>query len=84
MTAIRQFGTVEPATSATFTERHYSVAEIAVLWSLSTDAVRSLFAREHGVMVLGGDASTPTKRRYRTLRIPESVVQRVHQRLTNV
>ena len=67
-----------------FAEHHYSVADIAALWNLSPDAVRSVFEKEPGVMVLGGDASTRKKRRYRTLRVPESVVQRVHRRLTNV
>jgi hypothetical protein len=66
-----------------FTERHYTVAEIAVLWNLSQDAVRRIFESEPGVLVIGGERSSQT-RRYRTLRIPESVLQRVHRRLANV
>ena len=56
-------------------ERHYSVNEIAKLWSLSPDSVRRLFRRERGVLVIGD--------RYATLRIPESVLGRVHRRLSN-
>jgi hypothetical protein len=63
------------------TERHYSVAEIAEMWSLSDDAVRKIFEREAGVLVIGGAGGG---RRYRTLRIPASVLERVHRRLTNI
>ena len=56
-------------------ERHYSVSEVAALWSLSRDSVRRIFRREPGVLVIGD--------RYVTLRIPESVLERVHRRLTN-
>ena len=57
-------------------ERHYTVSEVASLWSLSRDSVRRIFRREPGVLVIGD--------RYATLRIPESVLQCVHLRLTNV
>lgn len=70
--------------NATFSERHYSVAEIAVMWSLSADAVRRLFEHEPGVLVLGGESRSRHKRRYITLRIPESVVARVHKRMATV
>jgi hypothetical protein len=79
----------QPATSSagpapsSFAEKHYAVAEIAALWSLSSDAVRKLFENEPGVLVLGGQGS-PHKRRYTTLRIPESVLRRVHRRMTNI
>jgi hypothetical protein len=63
-------------------ERHYSVLEVASMWNLSTDAVRDLFVREPGVLVIGHEGSRG-RRGYRTLRIPESVVQRVHRRLLN-
>jgi len=66
-----------------FSERHYNVAEIAAMWNLSPDAVRKLFDDEPGVLVLGRQGSAH-KRRYTTLRIPESVLQRVHRRLQNV
>jgi hypothetical protein len=65
-----------------FRERHYTVAEIAALWNLSSDAVRKIFQDEPGVLVLSKYGSH--KRRYTTLRIPESVFQRVHRRMTNI
>jgi hypothetical protein len=61
-------------------ERHYAVAEIAEMWNLSTDKVRELFEDEPGVLVIA--RRNPHKRRYVTLRIPKSVVERVHFRLT--
>ena len=56
-------------------ERHFSVTDVATLWSLSRDSVRRIFRQEPGVMVIG--------ERYVTLRIPESVLERVHRRLSN-
>jgi hypothetical protein len=64
--------------------RHYTVAKIAALWSLSEDAVRHMFEREPGVLVIGDHRPSICKRRYTTLRIPEDVVQRVHSRLSRV
>ena len=58
------------------------MAEVAELWNLSPDVVRKLFEREPGVLVLG-DHGSRSKRRYTTLRIPQSVVERVHRRLCN-
>jgi hypothetical protein len=64
-----------------FTERHYAVAEIAALWNLSGDKVREIFEQEPGVLMIG-DRNPRAKRRYRTLRIPQTVVDRVHKRLS--
>ena len=64
-----------PSFPAPHGERHYSVSDVATLWSLSRDSVRRIFRREPGVLVIG--------ERYVTLRIPESVLERVHRRLTN-
>jgi hypothetical protein len=69
--------------SAASSERHYSVAEVATMWNLSPDAVRKIFENEPGVFVWGGQSSSHA-RRYRTLRIPQSVLERVHRRLSNV
>jgi hypothetical protein len=68
-----------PGTEATF-ERHYSVDQLAALWGMSDDFVRRLFLHEPGVVVFYHHR--PGRRVYRTLRIPASVVQRVHIRLT--
>jgi hypothetical protein len=45
---------------------------------LSTDSVRRLFENEPGVLVI--ERPSKNTRRYRTLRIPESVALRVHRR----
>lgn len=62
-------------------ERHYAVAEIAEMWSLSPDKVRELFEHEPGVLMIG-ERSPRHKRRYVTLRIPQTVLERVHSRLS--
>jgi hypothetical protein len=62
-------------------ERHYAPDELGQLWNLSADTVRRLFEREPGVLVI--ERATGRARRYRTLRIPESVALRVHRQLTN-
>jgi hypothetical protein len=62
-------------------ERHYAVGEIAEMWNLSMDKVRRLFEEEPGVLVIGQRFSR-RKRRYVTLRIPQSVLERVHTRLS--
>lgn len=63
-------------------ERHYAVAEIAEKWNLSGDKVRELFENEPGVLVIG-ERSPRHKRRYVTLRIPQTVLERVHRRLSS-
>jgi AraC-like DNA-binding protein len=60
-------------------ERHYSVSEIATLWGISEKTVRRLFGREDGVLKWGS-GETMRKRRYQNLRIPQSVLIRVHHR----
>ena len=67
-----------------FAARHYTVAEVAALWNLSGDFVRRVFEKEPGVLVLGHAQPSFHKRRYRTLRIPEFVLERVHRRLSGV
>ena len=61
-------------------EKHYSVCELAQLWGLSEKTVRRMFHDEPGVVKFGHEERR-FKRAYMTLRIPESVVQRVHRRL---
>jgi hypothetical protein len=63
--------------------RHYSPAEVGQLWNLSPDTVRHLFENEPGVLLIG-ESARRGRRRYVTLRIPESVVARVHRRLSRV
>ena len=65
-------------------EPHFSVAHVAERWGLSADTVRRLFEREQGVLVIEPPRGRFSRRRYRTLRIPESVAERVHHRLSVV
>ena len=69
-----QYSTPDPL------ERHYTVLEVAALWALSDRTVRCIFEGEPGV-VRWSHPETRRKRRYETLRIPESVLKRVYQRL---
>lgn len=64
-------------------EKHLTVKDIAEKWNLSEVAVRRLFVNEPGVLVIGRREESRRKRVYRTLRIPESVLSRVRDRLAN-
>lgn len=74
-----------PRKESSFNERFLTVSEVASMWGLSAVFVRRLFLREPGVLVIGRreEQGRAHKRVYRTLRIPESVLVRVHQRLSN-
>jgi len=64
----------------------YTADEIAERLGLSRDTVSRIFEKEPGVVVIdnrGRPWNRPWKRRYRTLRIPESVFERVSRRLSN-
>ena len=61
-------------------ERHYSAAQLAEQWSLSEDTVRRIFEREPGVLIFENQERISSRRR-RTLRIPQSVAERVYRRL---
>jgi hypothetical protein len=62
-------------------EKHYSPDELATLWGVSVDSIRRIFRDEPGVLKMGS-RSPKHKRQYLTLRIPESVAERVHTRLS--
>lgn len=64
-------------------ERHYSAKEIAQLWGLCENSVRELFKHEPGVVRIQRPKSR-WKRAYTTLRIPKSVLERVHRRMSFV
>jgi hypothetical protein len=61
-------------------EKRYSISEIVELWGLSEKTIRRIIAGEPDVLEWGHDEPR-FKRVYRTLRIPESVLQRVHRRI---
>ena len=64
-----------------FTERHYSVKELAEMWGLSPTPIRRLFRDEPGVLRFGKE-KRGHQRDYVTLRIPASVAERVYRRCT--
>jgi hypothetical protein len=59
----------------------YTVGEVAALTGFSRDTITKLFEREPGVLVIARPAEM-NKRRYRTIRIPRAVYERVISRLT--
>ena len=61
-------------------ERHYTVAEVSELWALSTDTVRKIFRDRTGVLMVD-HKETMKKRGYRSIRIPESLMQKVYFQL---
>jgi hypothetical protein len=63
-------------------EPHYSVKDVAGMWKLSDEAIRRLFREEPGVIKLTAEERYRRRKRdYVTLRIPESVLVRVHEKL---
>lgn len=73
--------TVTPPPGPAF-EQHYSVQQAAKMWGLGVDIIRRIFENEPGVIKIVSPERLH-KRRYTTLRIPESVLRRVHRRLTD-
>jgi hypothetical protein len=63
-------------------ERHYTVGEVAELWNLSETKVREMFMDEPGVLKTQLRTLRARKRQNVSLRIPESIVLRVHARWT--
>jgi hypothetical protein len=62
-------------------EKHFTPQELAEMWQVSIQTIRQIFESEEGVLKIGRDG-TRTRRRYKTLRIPESVAERVHTRMS--
>lgn len=61
-----------------FAERHYTINELAAMWRLSGEFVRQLVQHEAGVSEWV--RQHPGRRRYRVLRVPQSVAERVYRR----
>ena len=68
-------------TACIMAEKHYEPSELAELWGVSVQTIRKIFRDEEGVLKIGSDG-TRNRRAYKTLRIPESVAERVHTRLS--
>jgi hypothetical protein len=62
-------------------ERHYGPDQIAEELGLSEDSVRRMFENEDGVLIWENPERSSTRRR-RTMKIPQSVYERVYQRLS--
>lgn len=65
-------------------EPHFTPAEVAEAWGVSADTIRRMFMDEPGVLVIEPAPARFSRRKYRTLRIPASVAERVHRRMTIV
>ena len=61
-------------------DKHYTVAEVSESWALSKDTIRRIFLVEEGVLKIVRPG-TRYKRSHTTLRIPDSVMRRVHARM---
>lgn len=76
----REGATAAAAGSDVALERHRTIGEIAKLWHLDYKTVRREFEGEPGVLTFG-----PGERRFKrshvSMRIPESIMIRVHRRL---
>jgi hypothetical protein len=69
-----------------FEQRHYTVQELASHWASSDDTIRRLFADEPDVILIGTPSrrlARKLKRHYYTMKIPQSVAERVYLRLRN-
>ena len=68
-------------------ERHFSVPEIAERWNMAGETVRRYFGDEPGVLRFGEGTRLVGRGKYKkrrfVLRIPESVLARVEERLMN-
>ena len=74
-------GTVVSVESQKAVEQHFQIPAIARMWGLSEDSIRSIFSGEPGVLVIARPG-TSKKRKYVSMRVPESVLHRVHRRLS--
>ena len=63
-------------------EKHYTPAEVGKIWALSVETVRRLFENEPGVLKMPNASGPSGRRRYKTLRIPASIVARVHRKIS--
>jgi hypothetical protein len=64
-------------------EKHYSVQEIANLWDLSDKCVRRMFKHQDGVLRVS-NPRTPNPKARVTLRVPQSVMKKIHEQQTKV
>jgi hypothetical protein len=75
-------GPMRPQNPAVAEEKHFTPQELSGLWGVSAETIRITFREEPGVLRL--KQPTKGKRQYVLLRIPVSVAERVHRRLSAV
>jgi hypothetical protein len=63
--------------SCVYNEKHYTIPELSKMWGLSVDTIRALFESVPGVLTISRP-ETMHKRRYNSLRIPDSVARMVY------
>jgi hypothetical protein len=61
-------------------ERHFKPQELGELWNLDANTIRRMFENEDGVMIFGSEERRSC-RRYKSMRIPQSIAAKVHRRL---
>lgn len=66
---------------AILTEPKYTYLQLSKLTGLNCRTLRRQFQNEAGLIIVGRESLRGSKRRYETVRIPQSVVLRVFQRL---
>jgi hypothetical protein len=65
------------------TEPHLSPTQLGKLWGVSAQTIRNIFKAEPDVLRHGhGNGHKNSKRDYVLMRIPQSVIERVHRRLS--
>jgi hypothetical protein len=79
MASAAKLATVQPSSRSG--EKHFAPADLAERWNLSQDTIRRMFENEARVLIFE-NAERSSRRRRRTLRIPESVAERVYCRLS--
>lgn len=68
-------------------EQHFTPEELAPLWGVHANTIRNLFAREADVIRIGRREDEPGRkgrRKYVSMKIPQTVVERVHKKLTAI
>jgi hypothetical protein len=63
-------------------ERHFTVGQVSELWNWSQTKVREVFRDEPGVLQSKLRTLRVRKRQNVMLRIPETVLRRVHERMS--
>jgi hypothetical protein len=64
-------------------EPHYSPAELGKAWGVHAQTIRNLFQHEPDVLRFG-QPGDKRRRKYVSMKIPQSVAERVHRRLSAV